>query len=567
MPRKDRITRRLDLPAPVMHGAAGAADSTADDPAPPAPPDAPDAPTNIALTTGITYATASPLAYIAATWIAPSGSTPTRYAFQVSESSSFPDASTLTFTTNVPSIRADGLKPATAYYCRVAGVAKSVQGDWGYGTPYPITTASDTSPAGVPTSVSATWIGYGDLLITWTNPTEANFKDVQVVIRASSGGTIYRTVYSAVGRFLYTLAMNKQDTSGAGDSSLYVELRSRTFSNVLGTIVNTGLVTKSAPSNPSGLTAVWNGAQGSLLLDWADVADAAQYELTLDAKAYIVFSSSYTYPVARNTQDHGGTPDPTITYTLKAVDGFGQKSSGVSGTSTLARPAAPATVTHGWTSDPGTAGADLVFAWSAVADVAYYTINLNSTGARQVGGTTFTYDYERNVAENGAPGDPSITYDVRSVDGLGQSSTSGTTGTATNAAPTTPTATLTQGAVSGLYATVTSASVADFWRYEYVFKRDSTTVATVYSAASSIRYEMQGAGDEGYHSWTVVIRQEDVFAQFSSTVTPSAIAFEGLSLTGLRAQAAYTDSDGNTAVTLAVLKDGITTSGGVSYAA
>jgi hypothetical protein len=476
MPAKNRITRRLDLPAPVMHGAVGAVSGTADDPAPPAPPSAPDAPTNIALTTGITYATASPLAYIAATWIAPSGSAPERYAFQVSESSSFPDASTLTFTTNVPSIRADGLKPATAYYCRVAGVARGVQGDWGSGTPYPITTASDTSPAGVPTSIGAVWIGAGDLLITWTNPTEANFKDVQIVVRASSGGTIYRTTYSAAGRFLYTVAMNRQDTSSAGDPSLYVELRSRTFSNVLGTIVNTGLVTKAAPI-------------------------------------------------------------------------------------------APVTVAHGWAGDTGTAGADLIFAWSAVADAAYYTINLNSTGARQVGGTTFIYSYERNVAENGAPGDPSIAYDVRSVDGLGQSSASGNTGTATNAAPPTPTATLTQGAVSGLYATVTSASVADFWRYEYVFKRDGTAVATVYSAGSTVRYEQQAAGDDGYHSWTVVIRQEDVFGQFSPTVTPAAVAFEGLSLTGLRAQAAYTDSDGNTATTLAALKDGITTSGGVSYAA
>jgi hypothetical protein len=129
-------------------------------------------------------------------------------------------------------------------------------------------------------------------------------------------------------------------------------------------------------------------------------------------------------------------------------------------------------------------------------------------------------------------------------------------------------ATLTTGAVSGLFATVTSTPPADFWRYEFVFKRDGTTVATVFSAGSTYHYEMLGAGDTGFHSWTVVVRQEDLFAQFSATHTPSAVAFEGLTLTYLRDDIVYSDSIATAAATLkTAMADDVRNSGGVSYAA
>lgn len=470
---KTRLQKKIDMRPAVKGGGGPASAAVAVDIAPPAPPSI-DAPDNLSLATTIGSSTAAPTAIISATWDAPPGVAVQGYVVQASTSSAFPAASTLTLNTIARSVAIEGLRPGVLYYVRVAARGQGWQGTWG--DTASITSATDTVAASDPTSVSATWIGVGDLLITWTNPTEANFKDVQVVIRAASGGTIYRTTYSAAGRFLYPLAWNYADTSGVGDFSLYVELKSRTFSNVLSSGVNTGLVTKAAPATPTGLAHSWTGDTGTAgsawTITWTRAEDAYRYRLAIDSvnRQLSGNADTYTYTNDTNRSEHAGTPDPVLSYSLVAVDGFGQV----------------------------------------------------STAA---------------------------------------------TGTATNAAPTTPTATLTQGAVSGLYATVTSTPVADFWRYEYVFKRDGSTVATVYSAASSYRYEQQGAGDDGYHSWTVVIRQEDLFAQFSSTVTPAAVAFEALTLTGLRAQAAYTDSDGNTAVTLAVLKDGITATGGVGYAA
>lgn len=480
MPLKNRITRRLDMPAPVMHGAVtsgGGSGGGVSDPAPPLPPNGPDGPTDVAFTTGITYSTASPLAYIAATWIAPSGSAPERYVLQVSEGSGFLAANTLSFSTNVPYATATGLKPATAYYGRVAGVVRGVQGDWASGTPYPITTASDTAPAGIPTSISAAWVGAGDLLVTCVPPTEANFKDIQIVVRAASGGTIYRTTYSAAGRLLYTWSMNYNDTGGALDNSLYVELRSRTFSNVLGTVVNTGLVTKSPPGTPTGLSQSWsadtagNGlASANWTLAWLLASDAAHYRATIDTVAREVYGDSYTYDIGLNTKEHG-SPDPALAYSLFAIDAFGTASTAASGTARNYEPPAA-------------------------------TVSLSS----------------------GAVG-------------------------------------------SFLVAVVGGTQAADFAAYEYVFKRDGVTVRTLESKSNEQQYELTSNEDSGLHSWTCTVRQKDLFNQFSTATASSVVVVEALTQGLLRALAAYTDSDSNSAATLAALKDGNTTSGGVTYSA
>lgn len=464
---KDKPRRRIDAPAKFT-GGLEVTDSVPDF-APPAVKAIP-APTGLALTSGIGRSSAAPSAYISATWNRPYGVDPQSYVIQVSTASTFPDGATTTATALNESATLTELKPSTLYYVRVAAVYHAIQSGWSATASN--TTPTDTTPAAQPTALAGTWIGTGDLLLTWTNPADDNFKDVEIRIYASNGGTLYRTVHSAAGRFLYTVAMNLLDTAAVGDPSLYVLARSRTFSNVI-----------------------------------------------------------------------NNTSVPSLT-------------------TTKAAPAAP-TLAQSWSGDTGTAGADLKFTWTAISDAAYYLLQLNGLTAQRIGSTVYTYTLVHNQADN-TTADPTITYNLKAVDGLGQQSTA-VTGTATNAAPATPTATLTQGAVSGLYAVVTSTPPADFLTYEYVFKRDGSTVATVLSRQAAIAYMMQGAGDDGFHSWTVVIRQQDAFAQFSATVTPSAVAFEGLTLIGLRAGAAYTDVYGNTAAGLLPLKDGLTNVSGVTY--
>lgn len=471
---KIRPLRRIDVQPPVVRGGAVSSNAT-DDVLAPANPTV-SAPYDLALTTAIGYSSASPTAVIDATWTKPLFSNPNNYQIQVSTNSTFTAAGTITALTaagGVESAHIEGLLPGVLYYVRVRAYTPGLDSAWS--VTVSITTATDTTAAGVPTSQAATWVGVGDLLITWVNPTDANFKDVKIVVRASAGGTILRTWYSAAQHWLYTLAMNFADTAGVGDGSLYVELQSRTFSDVLSSTVNTGLVTKSAPATPTGVTQSWSGDTGTAGADWTiawtQADDAAFYRVSIDSVNHAIVASTYTYSFDLNKSEHSGTPDPSLAYSLTAVDGFKQASTAVSGT-------------------------------------------------------------------------------------------------ATNAAPAAPTATLSQGAVSGVLAEVTSTPPADFWRYEYVFKRDGSTVGTFLSHGGSYEYEMQGANDGGYHSWTVVVRQEDLFAQFSSTVTPAAVAFEGLTLSYLRDGIRYIDSLTTAPATLkSNFADGVTTSGGISYAA
>lgn len=473
MPGKRQVARTIDEQPAVKFGVVQ--EETTVSLAPPAQVEI-TAPTSLALTTSSGSSTAAPTAVISATWVQPAGYTPDYYAVEVDESNTFPEATTRKFTTagSQPSIAIPNLKPATTYYVRVAAKRSGRQSPWT--ATASILSDSDTTPAAQVTSLAGVWIGTGDLLITWVNPTSANLKDIELTIKASSGGATYRVINWGVSPFLYTAAMNLQDTAGAGDPSLYIEARSRTFSNVT-----------------------------------------------------------------------NNTSVPTLT-------------------TTKAAPSAP-TVTHSWTGDTGTAGADLIFNLTAVTDAASYKIALNgATPPREIG-TTYTYTLDANIAQNGSA-DPTISYSVTVVDGLGQSSTA-VTGTATNAAPPAPTVTV-YGSAIGTFAIakVGGTQAADFSKYEYVWKRDGSTVTTRESPDSENVYEMSAAADSGPHDWTCVVRQKDAFAQYSSTTTSAVVQIDALLLSTLRQDITYRDSELTDPATLkAALADGNTTSGGITYAA
>lgn len=431
MPDKRRKLSYFDLPVLDKVGAAGtnSVDNVAAGVAITVGP-----PIDVALTSGVVYASAAPQSYVELTWSPPetsSGATPDRYTVQVSTDSTFTASGTITAAIapanrDAPSARVDGLPPNTLHYVRLRAIVNGYPGAWSSMSPLTtgvnrITTAQDTTAAGVPTSITATWIGYGDLLVTWTEPADANLKDVQVVVRASSGGTVYRTAYSAASRFLYTLAMNYNDTAGAGDSSLYVELRSRTFSNVFGTTVNTGLVTKAAPATPAGLTQTWSGDAGTAGADlsfaWTRAEDAYRYRLTLDSvnRQLSGNADTYTYTYALNRSEHAGTADAVISYSLVAVDGFGQVSTASSGTATNAAPAAPSAV--------GVSGFFSSFAIAITAtppaDFSYYQVRIiqTSPSAADVTFRTATTLVQRAVST-------AATYQVgvKVVDVFGQAS-------------------------------------------------------------------------------------------------------------------------------------------------
>jgi len=465
--RKSKPVTRLDIKAPISVGSSTI--DTADSPAPPAYSSVPP-PDTIVLSTSIVYSSGTPLARISASWNAPPAADPaiTSYYVQFSTSSSFVDSQTSTYPAPTNSLAIDVFKPLTTYYVRVATRVNGVLSDWSQSAN--IVTAADLSAPGLPTSVTAAFVNAGDLLITWTNPTDANFRDVEIKIyESSSKVTLYWTSYSATERFVFTAALNGQATSYVYDPSLYVELRSRS----------------------------WGG----------------------------IFSGV------------------------------------VSASATKAVPATPTSISHSWSGDTGTAGADWTISWAAAADAAVYRLSINGLTARIIGGTRYTYTLSTNISDN-TSADPTLSYSLVAVDALGQASTAAT-GTATNAAPPTPTVTLTAG-FSLLVAVIGGTKAADFDGYEYVFKLGGVAQRTLVSAASEQQYEVTS---DGSGSWTVEVRQRDAFGQYSSVVASSAVVVDALTIGYLRALAKYTDDLGTASATLDALKDGNLASGGVTYSA
>jgi hypothetical protein len=436
--------------------------------APPIPPamTPPSAPT---LATALTYSAVTPGARIDAAW---SSGLETfdgeSYVVQISTDPTFAaDAVIFATQPNQQNVSIDGLRVNTTYYVRVRTIVGASGSDWG--TSASIATPVDTTPPAAPSSPAGSFQGTGDLVVTWVNPTSLNFRDVELKIYSDSGlTTLYATVYDATQRYVWPAAQNLAATSGAGDPSLYVVLRSRSWGGVFSSTVNTGTVTKTAPTAPT-VTVDFTGVDCVFTI--TPPSDAAYLSFVADTSVTarrIAVAGRYVYPFDQNRLDHSGTPDPVLAYSFTAVDGLNQASTA-------------------------------------------------------------------------------------------------TTGTATNAAPGAPTVTLI-GGQNQLVASVTSAPAADFLAYEYVWKKDGSTVLTLESPSAEQQYAAQ-AGDEGLHSWTCTVRQKDVFAQYSSATASSAVVLDALTIAYLRAGLLFSDSVGNSVSTLAVLKDTNLVSSGVSYAA
>jgi hypothetical protein len=339
---KNQPLRRIDLPAEQTVGAAVV--TTEDAPAPPAAP-TPPPPTGLTLEAGLSTADRSATAYINAYWIAPAAVAAHGYLIQYATDSLFTDPGGFRVDPPddgaVPSAAITGLAPNTAYYVRVATRYYSQTSGWSAAAT--VTTPQDITPPDPVTGAAAAFTGLGDLVVTWANPANANFRDVEVKIYASNGGLLLATLYAADGVLVWTVAQNLAATSGTGDASLYITLRPRSWAGFFGDGVGVS-ATKSAPAAPT-VSVDFTGADAIYTI--TPPADAARLLLTPDTalgQRNIGVVARYVYPFTQNRIDHGGTPDPTLAWSLVAVDGLNQSSAAASGTATNAAPAAPSAV-------------------------------------------------------------------------------------------------------------------------------------------------------------------------------------------------------------------------------
>lgn len=412
---KYKTTRRIDRQPRQPHASSGAAGDGGGVTAPPAPPALP-APTGLVLSAALSFSAVTPAAKITATWTGLESYDLETYQLQLDTSSSFTNPETFGTAPNQTSAIIDNRRVSTTYYARVRTVVMDTPSPWS--DTANVTTGSDTTTPAVPTSPAASFINAGDLVVTWVNSVSSNYRDTEIKIYASNGGALYGTFYDATGRFVWTAAANLAATSGAGDPTLYVELRSRSWGAVLSAAVNAS-ATKSAPATPSSVVHTWSSDPGTAGSDWtiawALPTDASAWRLSINSgTAKALTATSYTYPYALNVAENG-TADPTLSYSLWAVDALGQTSGVVIGTATNAAPATTAITAVGAVN-----AISVALTASTAADLQHYSLRIVKDGVTQATLTTRATTAMLDVApySSGA-----YQIGVSVVDMFGQSST------------------------------------------------------------------------------------------------------------------------------------------------
>lgn len=500
MPSLDRKVRAIDKPAATGGGGGIISDGGGTGIGPAVP--APTAPQGLAL--GTPYLLHSALgarAGVNATWRAPAGLIPDSYLIQWAFDSGFTAPTSRAVAKGQTSAAIDDLPVAMAVYVRVAAVIRGVQGAWS--NVATATTPGDTVAPSAPTSPGYIWRGdTGNLYLSCTPPTEANYRDVRWRIYDASGGTLLHTYYSADGRATWTLAEHAVDTSGVYDAAVYAVADARNWSDAYSSSVAIS-PTLATPSTPSGLSSTWASDTGvagpDLTTLWTLDPNVAGYRLTLDGTARDVgLVNRHTYTLATNAAEHAGTPDPAISVSLVAVDALGQISSAATLGATNAAP--PATTISA-------AGAfstfSLTIAASAAADLQDYRVRAYLNGSGTPSATIYTKEllllYE-------PPSTGSWRFDVSPRDVFGQHGTAS--------------------ALSTAASTTSMAAFVQDLRREIVYSDSLGTNADTLEAA--LADDVTGSGGIAYASgawrfiladWGEVIRHRTTTLSLSASVS------------------------------------------------
>jgi hypothetical protein len=268
--------------------------------------------------------------------------------------------------------------------------------------------------------------------------------------------------------------------------------------------------------------------------------------------ATIVGSSvqqSFEFSLEDNRRVTGNSPLPSLYIEVQARDQRNNLSTVANVTATNAPPVAPTGLFAEFS------GRECAISWnvsSGVRDLLGYRVTIDGVVQPLVGGTSLSYTFEKNRLDHGGVADPVLDISLVNVDVFGQVSATAATTTATNAPPAPPTISSFTCPFSELIVSLTYTKPDDFDTFEYVFKRGSMVVATIYNPNDLISYRVDQKG-----TYTVEVRALDAFGQFSTVVTSSAVAADPLTISELRQAASYTDSQNNTEATLSILKDDV----------
>lgn len=222
-----------------------------------------------------------------------------------------------------------------------------------------------------------------------------------------------------VAEYLYTREQNQVDHGGtAPDPSIawslaYVDALEQTSA-----VPATGTATQPRPATPASVTTTWSNDDGTaaadLLLTWLQAVGVAGYRLAIDAVTRdLPVGDRALYAFGQNRAEHGGTASPSLTWSLVAVDAFGQVSATpASGTAVNTAPPATAIVLRA-TFNVLTFDATP----SAARDLSHYRVRLYR-GATAVATLTPTDPF--GTVDVSSYGAGSYSADVAAVDLFGQ---------------------------------------------------------------------------------------------------------------------------------------------------
>jgi hypothetical protein len=404
------------------------------------------------------------------------------------------------------------------------------------------------------TNLTAAFDEQANLHITWTNPVANNFKDAQIALYSDGLHTAYYgTCYNVNGALVWTAAENLQTTSGAGAEVVFVEVASRSYSNAVSAPV-TASATMPRPNAPANTSTTWDAVIGSCLFIWDATPYATRYALVLDGISRDVFTNSYRYSLELNAHEHGGTPDPSLVWSLQAYNALNKPSTAVTGTTTLAPPSPPTLTSSDFT------GIDALLDWTDGSPVATHRMTLD-TIARYVSDSNYVYSYALNRQEHAGTPDPSIDYSVVGIDAFGQESTA-LTGTLVNPVPDAPAGVTVLPGTSSAMIDVSGTRPADFLVYAYRLIQNGSTVKS-WRNPSPIDTEVFSTSG----TFTVAVAIVDAFEQASAEVVSDPFTASVFDVTAFRAETTYTDDLNTNPLSLDVLKDGTAGSGGITYPA
>jgi len=269
-------------------------------------------------------------------------------------------------------------------------------------------------------SIIGSDIGAGEELVGAGFFTPLQIKDYEVKIYDTLTGSLRRTEYVTDTYYIYTYEKNLEDGSPATYS---FEIRVLARDVLLNRSLDARLsVTNTVPSAISLIDV--NFTSANLLLNWvhAEESDLDHYLLILNGHTKLVADKNYAYMYPDNVNDNI-TPDPSITYSIQAVDVFDQVSVAVTGTATNLPPSPVASIS----ADPWIEGVSFTWPASLETDISHYTYRLQVSTDGWSGWLTThgSYIYRALTADEiTAHGREIVIYiEVKIVDAFSQEST------------------------------------------------------------------------------------------------------------------------------------------------